>query len=360
MEVSSRKCFVSDCEGPLTINDNAYELSENFIPEGGELFSKLSKYDDVKSEILDLENYESGSTLKFILPFLKAYGCEDEDVENFSKKTLRFLPGARIVLEKIKKIFPSYIVSTSYRHYIKSLCDEVDFPFENTYCTEMSLDNLELSSEEKEELKEISREMIDLPEIKISENFDSMEDLPEDSREAVKKIDFLMNDRISNFQSSKFIENVNPVGGQEKAKAIEEISRNQDIPISNFIYFGDSITDVEAFRLVKERGGVAVSFNGNSFAVKNSDIILGSENAEIIFLISSYFKERDREELLNIVKDLEENIQDIEFLSEKGGDFYRENPPYIELSETDRFQKAVNKSMKIREKVRGKNIGELG
>lgn len=66
----NEKFYVTDCEGPLSINDNAYEISDYFIPEGGELFSILSNYDDMLVE-KNIDGYLAGSTLKLILPFLK-------------------------------------------------------------------------------------------------------------------------------------------------------------------------------------------------------------------------------------------------------------------------------------------------
>ncbi|HOQ19948.1 MAG TPA: energy-converting hydrogenase A, subunit R, partial [Methanothermobacter sp.] len=29
-----RKLFVTDCEGPISLNDNAFELASHFIPDG--------------------------------------------------------------------------------------------------------------------------------------------------------------------------------------------------------------------------------------------------------------------------------------------------------------------------------------
>ena len=40
------KSFITDCEGPLTLNDNAFELCAHFIEDGDELFKILSLYDD--------------------------------------------------------------------------------------------------------------------------------------------------------------------------------------------------------------------------------------------------------------------------------------------------------------------------
>ena len=33
-----KRVFVSDCEGPLTKNDNAYELTAQFVPDGDKIF----------------------------------------------------------------------------------------------------------------------------------------------------------------------------------------------------------------------------------------------------------------------------------------------------------------------------------
>jgi hypothetical protein len=58
----NEKFYVTDCEGPLSINDNAYEISDYFIPEGGEFFSILSNYDDILVE-RNAEGYLAGSTV---------------------------------------------------------------------------------------------------------------------------------------------------------------------------------------------------------------------------------------------------------------------------------------------------------
>ena len=79
-----KRLFVSDCEGPIIKNDNAFELAENFIPNGDKLFANISKYDDVLADIIHKPGYSAGSTLKLILPFFKAYGITDSQMEEFS------------------------------------------------------------------------------------------------------------------------------------------------------------------------------------------------------------------------------------------------------------------------------------
>ena len=80
------KSFITDCEGPLTLNDNAFELAEHFIENGGELFKTLSLYDDYLADVVKLENYKAGNTLKLILPFFIVENLTNDDLINFSKK----------------------------------------------------------------------------------------------------------------------------------------------------------------------------------------------------------------------------------------------------------------------------------
>ena len=51
MPETPKRIFVTDCEGPITKNDNAAELAEAFIPDGGAFFRKISLYDDYLAEI---------------------------------------------------------------------------------------------------------------------------------------------------------------------------------------------------------------------------------------------------------------------------------------------------------------------
>ena len=54
------KSFITDCEGPLTLNDNAFELCAHFIEDGDELFKILSLYDDYLVDEVKKDNYKAG------------------------------------------------------------------------------------------------------------------------------------------------------------------------------------------------------------------------------------------------------------------------------------------------------------
>jgi len=126
-----RRVFVTDCEGPISKNDNAFELACHYIPRGDRFFTIVSKYDDVLADLVKKPGYKAGDTLRLILPFLRAYGATDDGMRAYSSRSILLVPGAAETLRFVLGIMPSFIVSTSYEHYISALCEAVGFPFEN-------------------------------------------------------------------------------------------------------------------------------------------------------------------------------------------------------------------------------------
>jgi len=88
-----------DCEGPITKNDNALEISRYFLPEGEKFFSLLSRYDDFLTDIIKRKGYRAGTTLAFIIPFLKAYGATNKIIKvgifSFRQESVLFAPGMK-------------------------------------------------------------------------------------------------------------------------------------------------------------------------------------------------------------------------------------------------------------------------
>ena len=75
------------------------------------------------------------------------------------------------------------------------------------------------------------------------------------------------------------------------------------LPLSNVMYVGDSITDVEAFKLVRDNGGLTVSFNGNQYAVKNAEVAVLSENSITTAIIADLFCNLGKREALQVLRD---------------------------------------------------------
>ena len=90
-----------------------------------------------------------------------------------------------------------------------------------------------------------------------------MADLPGAVKEAVGVLDRIFGERLPAMAIGALLKGVNLFGGPEKAKAVADSLAKTGLNMSDTIYIGDSLTDVQAFEAVREGGGLAISFNGN-------------------------------------------------------------------------------------------------
>ena len=223
-------------------------------------------------------------------------------MQEFSAQNLILIAGTKKTLQYITSLTEAFIVSTSYEHYIKALCDYVCFPFENTYCTRISLDNYSISEKEKDRLKAIAKEIASLPRINIPPEAKTLKDLSKRDQENVDRLDEIFWKEIAEMKIGRIFSEVKPVGGEQKAAAIRDIVNKLQVPLSSVMYVGDSITDVKAFQLVREGGGLTVSFNGNGYAVRNAEVAVQAENNTVIAILADVFLNNGKEKVIGLVE----------------------------------------------------------
>ncbi|PMP97991.1 MAG: hypothetical protein C0169_01200 [Thermodesulfobacterium geofontis] len=330
-----------DCEGPLTLNDNAFEYSQAIIPRGDKFFTQISRFDDYLADVKKKEGYKAGDTLKLILPFLKLFGANNRSLREFSKKTLAFLPEIPEILSKLNQILPTFIISTSYKPYLEALCEVTNFPMENVFCTEVDFDKVRLSNVEAKILEDLYKEIINMPVIELPKDAEKPEDLPSELLKILNRLEEIFFNIIWNMDIGIFLREVNPIGGFEKAKTCERISKELAISLSEGFYVGDSITDTQALSLFKENKGIALSFNGNRYALRSAEFYALSKKGSIFLELSQIFLEKGKEGLENFIKKEPYEFGKIPLQKEK-------------------FNKLVEKSEAFRKKVRGEVIGALG
>jgi len=360
---TSKRVFVSDCEGPISKNDNAFELTASFMQDGDSFFSLISKYDDVLADVVKKPGYKAGDTLRLILPFLKAYGATDKKIRDFSARNVLLVPGAKDTLTFVRKLLPSFIVSTSYEQYISALCILTGFPFENTYCTRLNMDKYEIPVEEIKRLKELGKEIATLPMIEIPKNVTSVCEFSESSQETVDRLDEIFWNELAKMESGRLLTDVNPVGGAEKARVVEDVVEKLGCNLGRVMYVGDSITDAQALRLVRENGGLAVSFNGNSYSLRESDVAVLSGNTIVTSVLVDVFSRLGKEGTLNLVKEWSHSgIKKCcsrvlcERMSKVFGDVF----PQVEQLTKANIERLIKESIVFRKSVRGEAIGKLG
>ena len=359
-----RRAIVSDCEGPISKNDNAFELTSNFIPNGAKLFTVISRYDDVLADILKRLDYKAGDTLKLIIPFLKAYDVTDQKMRKFSAQNIILIPNIQNTLQHVRELVHTFIVSTSYNHYIEALCQAINFSYKNTYCTKISIDKYDIAKEEKNRLKKLATEISQMSKVEVPSGAKLLNDFPEKYQKTIRRLDEIFWKEIANMKSGNFFREINTVGGSEKAEAVTDVAERVAIDISSIMYVGDSITDVDALRLVHKKGGLAISFNGNQYAIKNAEIAVLSENSIVTAIIADVFCRFGKREIINLVENWSlKRLQRSSVNHVLLNSFFKLYPrelPKVEIITSENMGVLAKDSGRFRKKVRGEPIGELG
>jgi len=358
------RVFVSDCEGPISKNDNAFELTSHFVPDGDRLFTVVSRYDDALAEVVKKPGHQAGSTLKLILPFFKAYGATDQKMREFSARHLLCIPGIKNTLQHVRSSASAFIVSASYEHYLKALCEVLEFPFEDTYCTRVCMNKYDIREKEKEELKQAAKEISQMPVFEIPSDAQSLDDLRKEGQKTVRRLDEIFWGKIAEMEIGRVYCEVNPVGGGEKAEAIKDIVHRLGVTVADIMYVGDSITDGEAFKLVKREGGLTVSFNGNQYAVRNTEIAVLSENSAVTAVIADAFLRLGKPKALQLVKSWHKEALERSSVSQTLVNWllklYPDRLPKTEIVTDQNMETLAEESSKFRNKVRGEAVGRLG
>ena len=344
------KSFITDCEGPLTLNDNAFELAANFIEDGGELFKILSLYDDYLVDVVHKENYKAGNTLKLILPFFVVENLENSDLVEFSQKHIYSVSDSKFLLEYLKGTMNTYIVSTSYGQYIEAVSNYMEVPFENTFYTNVDMDALTLSSEEIEKIIEFKRTILENP-----TDYELFDDI--------------FFSQISKMGIYENIKEIEVVGGQGKKLAIDDIIERDGIDINEILYIGDSITDVEPLDFARKNNGVSISFNGNEYPLKVAEIAIVSPSAVTTAVIADVYAKNDKGNVLefiddyNISKDYEKLLDDYnidENIKNRFFSIFKDEYPLIKIITDENYEEILKVSKEMRNNIRGQDIGELG
>ncbi len=335
------KQYVTDCEGPVSLNDNALEMTAAFIPNGESLYAKISRYDDYLADIVKKPGYKAGDTLRLITPFFKAYGITKWMMVAFALKHVLLVPDAAETLEHIQREMDVFIISTSYEPYIRVLCTEIGFPYEHTYSTEIDIDKYPMDIKEVVKITKIKEEIDALPEYELPPGAKNFDDLPPASRQTIGRLQKLFWEELPAMQAGQLLTSVNPVGGYDKARALEDSLMKTGHTMDEVIYVGDSITDVQAFEAVKHGGGLAVSFNGNRYAVENADIALYAESTQILTLVADAFVEGGKMQAHKLLRDLDKDI--MMEIKARGAAIIEENDK----------EKIINESTAMRHEIRG-------
>ncbi len=377
-----KKVFITDCEGPLTLNDNAYELADEFIEDGGKLFKIISRFDDYLVEDVKLENYHAGDTLKLIVPFYKLAGLTNEKMIKFSRENIYLVDGSDDTLRFANELIDSFIVSTSYGQYIEALCNYIDFPFQNTYHTQLDVDgatnfnSFDAKSDNVSTATNNSQTIVGTKSPKFIEELKKVDEFRkiilehgEENEDDFNVLYDIFFNEFPKLEINKYIESVKTVGGKGKQIAVEDIVERFGLESGSIIYMGDSITDVEPLQYARDNGGLSVSFNGNEYPLNVAEIAVISDHTIVSSILIDLHSRFDKEYVLDYIREysqkgpnaaFEDFEVDYSLVEEFEKVFYNKEAPIIEIITDDNRDYLLKLSKEMRNSIRGKDIGGLG
>jgi len=284
-------CF--DLEGPLSPQDNAYELMKR-IPNGNRIFEVISRYDDLLT-LKGKKGYEPGDTLALIVPFLIYHGISEDDMREASEKAT-LVDGARdLVAKLIEQGWWVGDITTCYEQYGYPITQRIGIPSQNVACTRLRLDQYHKAFR-KEDLSEISQ---------LEKDILSMRPV-EDDKKIKRRLDsFYWRRKTVNATVQAALKKVKPLGGWRKVTVLSIFAKINNLTMDKIVVVGDSITDFRMLDTVNKAGGLAIAFNANEYALKYATMSLASVRLDDLWIALEAWEKGGRKVVERVVKERE-------------------------------------------------------
>lgn len=267
-------CF--DLEGPLSGQDNAYEVFK-LIPDGEQMFRAISYYDDMVCGLVPgkrewrRENYEAGDTLKLIIPHFVHHGVKEDDIRQVSTKAT-LVPGVKELFNELEaEGWRRNIVSTSYSQHAYNIGAQIGLTPNDIYCTQMPLDRMKgaYSGEAGALLNEFEHRLKGFS----PDDFGTAKD-----EELKAVLDKFYWEDLPRTKLGEATRSVAVMGGARKAWAVERVARDANAFFEQMAFVGDSITDSQAAKVIEATRGLMTAFNGNDFVIPFATIGFATTN----------------------------------------------------------------------------------
>ena len=358
-------CF--DLEGPLSPQDNAYEVM-GLIDNGHKIFEVISRYDDLLT-IEGKENYEPGDTLSLIIPFLIYHDISEKDILTVSEKA-KIVDGSEFLISRLKQLgWSPYIISTSYQQHAYNVGKQIGIPPERIYCTYFPLDEI------KEFIKEVDTSLIEKLEKDI---LDKLYPNIYDNGMVKDRLDRFYYKDIVGTELGDIMKRVIVIGGQRKVDAILRIAKKIQTSLSELIVVGDSITDYKMLKQVTAEKGIAVVFNGNKYAIPHVNIGLAATDIRFLLIIISAYMRGGSSCVMDRVKTWEdkhdefmknpeeipdelipEDVKDFLVTKARDPEFFPPHFHYLENATKEKCEEVLEIHEKSRSLIRG-DASKLG
>ncbi|MGZ4929958.1 MAG: hypothetical protein ACXV48_03075 [Halobacteriota archaeon] len=358
-----------DLEGPLSPQDNAYEVLQ-LIENGRALFEVVSEYDDYLA-LQGRQNYEPGDTLKLIVPFMLIGGVTESDIKRVSKRA-KIVPGAKKLIRWLQDDgWDVHIISTSYEQHAYSVAKQVGVNQEKVHCTHFPLDSFaEILGKPEEDLIRSMEEEI-LLFYRNNGHDKSMR-----FKELANRLDLFFFNQVPRTSMKAIFEQISVVGGERKVRALMQAVDERGT-LQHTAVVGDSITDYKMLQKARRSCGLSIVFNGNDFALPYGNIAMACSDIRPIYPVFSAFREGGLDLAFNVAVEWEKArevfMKDPEqipahFMKEELTQFFIDAhndavfPRFSLLAaKTERQLESISSThRRFRNLVRGKSTAKLG
>lgn len=279
-------------EGPLSTQDNAYELM-NLFPGGNKIFEVINRYD----ELLALEermDYEPGDALALIVPFLILHNIKENNITALAAEAV-FTGGAEKLISWLEyggwRVF---CITTAYEEYALHITHKLGIYAHNLACTSLPLAQIQraLSKEDSSVLQQVEQDIL------------TMSPMEDDNR-IKQSLDDFFGQKLPATNLGKAIKEIKVVGGRWKIDALQRFADKYDQDLSKWVVVGDGIADFRMLQAVEDKGGLAIAFNASKYALPYATMSLASTSIADLADVLSVWPKGKRKAVETIVREKE-------------------------------------------------------
>ncbi|MDD2626138.1 MAG: hypothetical protein PHT00_00865 [Candidatus Methanomethylophilus sp.] len=301
MGLTHDKQLIVEPEDFLLAENPVRDLCEHFIPQGGKLYDLIDRYDNVTSYVLNRDDDRSGDAVRMVAPFLKAFGASNWETAEFAKTHLRFLNEAAPTVSYFLQVLPTFFCSSMYSQTADALCEALHIPESLFTSTQLDLDGTEMNRQELRDLRQMATDITALPLPTAKYELNVPLELSQEEVAMIARLDDVFMHRMQGTPAFKMIQDMPSVGANEKAYTMLDIRKRTQVDLDGTAYIGGTTIDYQVMDLIKDSGGLALSFNGSEFAVHGANIAAVGNDCTVAAVLVEQFYDKGIEAVFDLV-----------------------------------------------------------
>lgn len=308
------RMLITNLSGFILRNNTLRDVCARFIRNGEHFYDVVMRYDSLTAYVLGRDEATAGNTVKWVMPFLKANGASDYLLKKAYSETMQLMPGAEDALRYISRLLPTHVSTSLYEHAWIDLAERIDAPLCDVFCSKVDMDHMEFGRSDARRVREICERIASLKIPRTVYELNVPMEVNEKDVRIIRTMDDILKEEIPGLPAMGFMESVNAVTSHRKAYQLLDIRKQSSIDLDSTMYIGGEDTDYQCLDLVRDAGGVALSFNGTDFAVRGCNIAILSKDATVGAVFASLFNDRGIEAILDLAENWNRNyLKNCEF-----------------------------------------------